>query len=178
MSSGMFNLRSWSSNSNRLKVNAVQDNITNNYSTVNVLGLRLDPTTDLLSLVAKPYFLTNNHLVTKKELLQATLRIFDPLGYSSPLVVRVKIFIQTLWLHKVGWDEPLNDDLAKDWSEIANDLKQSSEFSVKRCYFPAPPTQPTIHCFADASQKAYGVITDNNQVSYVLAKTCVSKDLC
>ena len=53
-------------------------------------------------------------------------------------------------------------------------MRQSSEFSVKRCYFPALPAQPTIHCFADASQKAYGAViflTDNNRVSYVLAKT-------
>ena len=82
-----------------------------------------------------------------------------------------------MWHNKVGWDEPLNDDLAKDWIEIATDLKQSSEFSIKRCYFPARPTQPTIHCFADASQKAYGAIvfiTDNDQVSFVLAKTRVA----
>ena len=48
---------------------------------------------------------------------------------------------------------------------------------MKRCYFPTPATQPTIHCFADASQKAYGAIiflVDSNQVSFVLAKTRVA----
>ena len=109
-------------------------------------------------------------MVTKKEVLQTTSKIFDPLGFISPVVVRANIFIQTLWQHKVGWDEPLNNDLAKDWIEIATDLKQSSEFSIKRCYFPAHPTQPTIHCFADASQIAYAAIifiTDNDQASFV-----------
>ena len=177
MSSGMFNLRSWSSNSNKLKANAVQDKTADDHNTVNVLGLHWDPTTDLLSLVAKPFLLTNNHLVTKRQVLQATSEIFDPLGFIAPVVVRAKIFIQTLWQHKVGWDEPLNDDLAKNWIAIANDLKQAAEYSVKRCYFITPPTQPTIHCFADASQKAYGAIifiADNNQISFVLAKTRVA----
>ena len=117
----------------------------------------------------------NNHLATKRQVLQATSKIFDPLGFISPIVVQAKIFIQTMWQHKVGWDEPLNDDLAtKDWTEIANDLMQPAAYSMKRCYFPTLATQPS---FADASQKAYGAITflvDSNQVSFVLATTRVS----
>ena len=123
--------------------------------------------------MAKPY----NHLVTKREVLQATAKIFDPLGFNSPVVDQAKIFLQALWQHKVGWDEPLTDDLCKEWTEIASDLKECSEFSVKKCYFPAPPTQPTLHCFVDASQKAYGAIifiTDEDQVSFVLVKSCVA----
>ena len=116
-------------------------------------------------------------MVTKREVLQATAKIFDPLGSISPVVVRTKIFLQTLCQHKVGWDEPLTDNLCKEWTEIASDLKECSEFSIKRCYFPAPPTQPTIHCFADASEKAYRAIifiTYEDQVSFVLAKTRVA----
>ena len=40
MTSGMFNLHRWSSNSSRLQANAVQDNTASAHSTVNVLGLR------------------------------------------------------------------------------------------------------------------------------------------
>ena len=49
MSSGMFNLRSWSSNSNKVTANAVQDKVADDHNTVNVLGLRWNPSTDLLS---------------------------------------------------------------------------------------------------------------------------------
>ena len=158
MSSTQFNPRSWSANSNALKASAVQDNTRDDHNILNILGMRWNPTTDLLSLVAKPFILTYNHLVTKREVLQATAKIFDPLGFISPVVVKAKIFIQALWQHKVGWDEPLTDNLCKEWTEIVSDLKECSEFSVKRCYFPAPPTQPTLHYFADASQKAYRAI--------------------
>ena len=76
MASERFNLHSWSSNSNKLTANAVQDKTADDHSTVNVLGLHWDPTTDLQSLVSKPFFLTNNHLATKRQVLQAT----SPLG--------------------------------------------------------------------------------------------------
>jgi len=85
--------------------------------------------------------------------------------------------MQTLWQHKIGWDEPLNDDLSKNLVDIANDLKQSAEYFIERRYFPTHVTKPTIHCFADASQKAYGAIVflvHHQEVSFMLAKTCVA----
>ena len=54
---------------------------------------------------------------------------------------------------------------------------QHAEYSIERCYFPAHVTQPTIHCFADASQKAYrGIVflVNHQEVSFVLAKTRVA----
>ena len=96
MSSGMFNLRSWSSNSNKVTANAVQDKVADDHNTVNVLGLHWNPSTDLLPLVSKPYLLTSTDLITKRQVLQATSQVFDPLGFISPIVVQAKIFMQTL----------------------------------------------------------------------------------
>ncbi|XP_065911194.1 uncharacterized protein [Dysidea avara] len=177
MCSGMFNLRSWSSNSNKLMTNAVQDKTADDHNTVNVLGLQWDPTNDLLSLVAKPFLLTNNHLITKRQVLQAASKIFDPFGFISPVVVRAKILIQKLWQLKVTWDEPLNDDLQAEWKNVATDLNVAHLFSVSRRYFAIHIDHPSIHCFVDASQQAYGAIVflvQGKQVSFVLAKTRVA----
>jgi len=46
--------------------------------------------------------------------------------------------------------------------DIATDLRHSSH-----------PTQPVLHCFADASQKAYGAIYLQEQTFFVVAKTRV-----
>ncbi|XP_064469624.1 uncharacterized protein LOC135384348 [Ornithodoros turicata] len=51
---------------------------------------------------------------TKRFLLQATARIFDPLGYLSPFVIRVKILFQQLWELGIDWDCELPDDLSSD----------------------------------------------------------------
>ena len=53
MSYANMNLHSWSSNSVELKTIAAQDNVNDNSQSVNILGLRWNPTTDELSLAAK-----------------------------------------------------------------------------------------------------------------------------
>ena len=87
MSSARFNLRSWSSNSAELNTIAIQDNTADTNALVNILGLRWNPTTDELTVAAKPSILTHDHLVTKREVLQDLSKIFDPLGFVAPVVI-------------------------------------------------------------------------------------------
>ena len=85
--------------------------------------------------------------------------------------------MQTLWKYKIAWDEPRNEELHDELKIIANDLKAASELSVTRCYFQSSITQPSIHCFADASLRVYGVvvfIVHQDQVSFIMAKTRVA----
>ena len=84
--------------------------------------------------------------------------MYHPLGFVSPVVIRAKILIQTLWKSKIAWDEPLNEEFHAEWKVIATGLKAASELSVKRCYYQFAITQPSIHCFADASLRAYGAL--------------------
>jgi len=83
MSSANMNLHSWSSKSVELKTIATQDNVSDDSHSVSILGLRWNPTTDELSLTAKPTILTHDYLATKREVLQDISKIFDPLGVSS-----------------------------------------------------------------------------------------------
>ena len=106
-------LRSWSSNSVKLNVIAAEDSVNDDSQSVNVLGIRWNSTMDELSLPVKSIILTHDHLVTKGEVLQDLSKIFDPLGFAAPVVIRAKILMQQLWLCKVGWDEPLQEELLK-----------------------------------------------------------------
>ena len=165
MSDARLNLRSWSSNSVALTTTATKDNTAEKALSVNVLGLRWTLEMHELYLTARPSILTNDHLVTKQEVLQDLSKIFDPLGFVAPVVIRAKMFMQTLWQLKVTWDEPLQDNLQAQWKNIAKDLKTTTQFSVSRCYFDAHIACPIIHCFAEANKHAYGAvvfITQNN----------------
>ena len=59
----------------------------------------------------KPSILAHEHLVTKREVLQDLSKIFDPLGFVAPVVIRAKILMQKLWQMKITWDEPLDSDM-------------------------------------------------------------------
>ena len=63
MSSARFNLHSWSSNSSELNSIATLDNVADDSKLVNVLGLCWKPTTDELTVAAKPSILAHDYLV-------------------------------------------------------------------------------------------------------------------
>ena len=76
----------------------------------------------------------------------------------SPLVVRLKILLsQKLWLSKIGWDDPIPEDVCADWRAIIVELQSSAQLR-----FPRPVHSGTrslqLHVFSDASQLAYGTV--------------------
>ena len=66
---------------------------------------------------------------TKRKVLSLVSSVFDPLGWVSPLTVRGKIFLQTLWKEKMCWDQTLNTEQVKVIREIIIDLQNVDEFS-------------------------------------------------
>ena len=69
---------------------------------------------------------------TKSKVLSLVSSVFDPLGWISPLTVRGKIFLQTLWKEKMGWDQTLNTEQVKVIREILIALQKIDEFSFPR----------------------------------------------
>lgn len=47
---------------------------------------------------------------TKRSLLCKMAKVFDPLGFISPFVLREKILLQELWTQGLGWDDPVIED--------------------------------------------------------------------
>jgi hypothetical protein len=63
--------------------------------------------------------------ITKRDILSQSSSIFDPLGILSPITVRAKILMQTLWEGKFEWDQPLPADIQAKWYDLARDLQQA-----------------------------------------------------
>ena len=93
---------------------------------------------------------------TKRSVLSTAARIFDILGLLSPIVIRIKILLQEMWIKNISWDEKLPEDLIARWHQMCNDLSNINNISIKRYVFTSPNTKVDIHGFADASQRAYG----------------------
>ena len=77
-----------------------------------VLGVGWDCQKDLLFLdLASPLETINNGQVTKRAILGATSKLYDPLGLLSPVIILLKIIFQSIFKSKVEWDNPVDSFL-------------------------------------------------------------------
>ncbi len=130
MSDAGMNLRSWTSNSSTLRAEAARDEVLDTDDVNKVLGLRWEPTTDLLSFVKRD--IPALDIITKRAILKYSSHIYDPLGLLSPVTVRAKLLLQDLWKQKYDWDIPLPDDIKEKWTCIAKDLNSATTMKFSR----------------------------------------------
>ena len=174
-----FNLRAWASNSKLLMKATHLDGTSNETNPINVLGIRWATTTDRLSLSLNSLHHSTSALTTKREVLKDASKLFDPLGTTSPVSVRAKLFMQKLWQLNVDWDEPLDATVREEWTTIMDDMQRLSELAIDRHYFMKGFSRAdvTLHMFADASTKAYGAVaflTCGSEATFVFAKNRVA----
>lgn len=50
----------------------------------------------------------SKEVITKRSILAATHKIFDPLGFVSPVTVVPKMMLQEVFKKKYKWDEQLS----------------------------------------------------------------------
>jgi hypothetical protein len=144
-----------------------------------VLGMLWNTETDELSFIDKPIPVAA--YVTKREILQQTSRVYDPLGILSPVTIRAKIMLQDLWKYKYSWDTPLPEDLQNRWSTLVRDLNLTMKTKIPRYNLPSTYQADdtcrtaddacTLNIFVDASEQSYGA------VAYLCGKqksTCVT----
>ena len=175
-----FNLRSWSSNSPGVQRLAAKDQVLDTSPTKKVLGMLWNITSDTLRFSCKQATSTPP-LSTKREVLQETAKVFDPLGLLQPVTVAAKILIQELWKENIDWDDPLPPSLDQKWRTVAKEIGDATKLEFPRRYFTSDVSvdnsDTELHVFADASQKAYGAaayLVRENQSSLALAKSRVA----
>jgi hypothetical protein len=106
---GQFELRKWASNAlpllEHLDSSFRQDvrdfDSGDSVASMNILGLQWLPSQDVFSFKVKP----TDRTCTKRTILSEIARIFDPLGFLSPLTFFAKHLIQQLWCLGLSWDE-------------------------------------------------------------------------
>ncbi|XP_043502769.1 uncharacterized protein LOC122524520 [Polistes fuscatus] len=89
-------------------------------------------------------------------MLSESARIFDPMGYISPITVSLKILFQETWIRKLSWDDDLPPDMNQRWMSIRYTLSQLKKFKINRWIGSA--VSRALHGFADASEKAYSAV--------------------
>ncbi|XP_077260548.1 uncharacterized protein LOC143896521 [Temnothorax americanus] len=127
-----------------------------------------------------------DHL-TKRLVLSEVAQIFDSLGFASPVVIKAKMLLQELWLHKLQWDEPLPSQLSSRWLIIRKELTNLRKILIPRWYNTWSTSSVEFHGFSDASQLAMAAVvfitvhaSNGATISLVCSKTkhCCSQGSC
>lgn len=161
LESAKLPLRKWCSNSHliiaNISVNQKDPFFALNLGdedTVKSLGLCWQPAPDQFKFnISIPL---DKVALTKRKLLSELNRVFDPLGFLGPVLIKGKIFLQHLWQQKIDWDAPLQSDIQEKWRSYYSGLELLKELSIHRkCKFQSGD-QFEVHGFCDASMEAYG----------------------
>ena len=165
---GGFMLRKWNSSEPRV-LQAIYPELRETKEVISIstsvqdytktLGLGWNTASDTFHLtVAK---LPSSEVVTKRILVSDVAKVFDVLGWFAPATVAMKILLQRVWEERVGWDDPVPEELQRIWRQWRSELPSLTSKGVPRCYFPknAQIVSIQIHGFSDASEDAYaGVV--------------------
>ena len=157
LSKGCFELKKFMSNSpeflasvpfeDREKTLQFNDDSCN----VKILGLSWNPSSDNFFYKVSPF----QDKCTKRKILSYICRIFDPLGFLSPIILLAKRFIQKLWLLGCGYDEEIPADLQSEWLHFAEEFPLLSQIRIPRkLYF--PDASFNLLGFCDGSEAGYG----------------------
>lgn len=162
--SGQFPLRKYISNSveflESLDPSLVEESVFNlvqpEKSSALVLGLVWDPKNDVFRVKPASLDLPDDAVVSQKMLLSVSSRIFDPLGFLSPVSIRFKFLLQEVWKEKLNWDEPVSDGIRNAFIACVNEIKLLSDFTVRRPYSTLSNISDRLLVgFCDASLSAF-----------------------
>lgn len=158
---GGFTLQKWASNkpelleietdNTRLNREFKEDDITK------VVGLTWNRRTDEFNYSVN---LSDSSIPkTKREILSEICRLYDPLGWISPCIIRAKIFIQRLWIAGLDWDERLPESLLREWTQYRDELSKLLNFQIPRWVHRSEEQKHVaLHGFGDASNAAFAAV--------------------
>lgn len=159
---GGFTLRKWASNSaaflepipaNLRQTQSFSFSDDNN-NFLKILGLKWLPSSDVYIYSLE----TMDRPCTKRTILSEVARIFDPLGFLSPLTFFTKYLIQHLWILGLDWDQTPPSEVVDRWNQYKSELPCLLELKIPRRCVPDFFLKCQLHGFCDSSERGYGAV--------------------
>lgn len=121
-----------------------------------ILGIAWNPELDVFKIKINNSI---SSVATKRSILSGASRLFNPLGWITPVVISIKILLQDLWLSHCDWDDHLPDELVSRWRDFQLDLSVLEEIAIPRWTgYDSQNYEIELHGFSDASIKAYAAV--------------------
>ncbi|CAI4220968.1 unnamed protein product [Auanema sp. JU1783] len=119
-----------------------------------ILGLNYESSTDSFNIRIPTW---TEKTITRRTILSYINSIFDPLGFTSPIVVRLKLFLKKVWEVKTEWDCELNDELKREWNGLKEKI-ESQKLCFKRNIMKESTEEKEILLFTDASKDVIAAV--------------------
>lgn len=149
MAEGKFDLRGWEYGQNLES--------SDKGTSTNVLGLLWDSKQDTLQVnvdTLKPL----PSKITKRCILSVAQTVFDPIGFTSPVMLKPKLILRELWNSNLGWDECVGDEVSYRFLDWMDQLRFLDDAKIPRWVLNTTDTGKgkwSVHTFCDASELAY-----------------------
>jgi len=158
MEKGGFSLRKWSSNNCNILETIPPEHrgtplqfCSQDQPLCNVLGLRWIPDLDVFAYGVCP----PTTPFTKRSVLSSIARLYDPLGWLTPVTFWAKAYMQLLWTKGLHWDDPLPPELDSKWLQFTQELPLVDQIHIPRHISTNKHSQLQLHGFCDASETGY-----------------------
>lgn len=96
---------------------------------------------------------------TKRGILSELQRVYDPLGFLNPCLIKFKILFQELWKDKtLDWDTPIPQSFQTSWELYHKEVAKFQHIKIPRLLKSLDATTYRIFGFCDASDLSYGCV--------------------
>ena len=160
-------------------------NQTMNPKNQKVLGVRWNVSTECLIFSVQDIVdVAEKAVTTKRRVMSIIGKLYDPIGFLSPVVIKFKVFFKELCLTNLEWDEELSGELLHKLQLLIRSLQEAPTFSIPQFYLHDINFENasfSLHGYCDASREAYAaviyLVTQNDSqlsVKFLTSKTRVA----
>ena len=176
LKNAQFDLRKWTSNIPELVLRLPPEfreaneelKFLDETHTIKTLGVVWNPSSDKFTFTVSHLSNDfNESRITKRTMLSDIAKIFDPLGWLSPVTLELKHLMQQVWQCRLDWDQPLPTELIAAYLDWRKELGALKNIQLQRfCLSGEQSDKITLHVFCDASEKGYAacvyVVAENH----------------
>ncbi|KAI5740021.1 hypothetical protein M8J77_026253 [Diaphorina citri] len=146
-----------------------------------LLGLLWNKVEDTLSVSIESLKEMQYQKVTKKILLSAAHRLFDPIGFVSCVALIPKLLVQQTWQQSLSWNDEVHEDIQIAFQRWMTEIDLLTEVNIPRWIADVEGGSRELHVFADACKSAYAAVVflriehkENIQVRLLACKARVA----
>lgn len=122
-------------------------------NTIKTLGLGWSPADDAFSFECRLSKEPTSKL-TKRRLLSEISKVFDPLGWLAPVVTKLKLIFQKVWIEVKEWEDEVSAESLTEWIKIRTDLENINQCTVPRWIGSGEKGVIELIGYCDSSEKA------------------------